>query len=55
VKKMPALTRPRSLAGTTNRSRKRTVSSPTAKNGSDPWADHSCAKRDDKLDHFIMA
>src|SRR5205823_9271487 len=53
-KKMPALTRPRSVAGTMNRSRKRTVSSAIAMTGSDPCADHSCAKREGKSFHFIM-
>ena len=47
-KKIPALTRPRSVAGTTNLSEKRTASSAIPKKGSDPCADHSCAKRDGK-------
>ena len=45
-RRCPALTRPRSLPGTTRRSRKRTGSNATAMTGSDPWADHSCARCD---------
>ena len=47
-KKIPALTRPRSVGGTIKRSRNRTVSSAIAMTGSDPCADHSCAKREGK-------